>query len=93
MLLVGFGAALRRSELIALDLDDITITQAGLTILVRRSKTEGGDLEDPRAVREISAARGFSPRTRHEWGDGTDRLSDRCAARSRARCSTAKQRR
>jgi site-specific recombinase XerC len=39
-LLVGFGAALRRSELIALDLDDITITQAGLTILVRRSKTD-----------------------------------------------------
>ena len=40
VLLVGFGAALRRSELIALDLDDITITQAGLTILVRRSKTD-----------------------------------------------------
>ena len=40
VLLVGFGAALRRSELIALDLDDIAITQAGLTILVRRSKTD-----------------------------------------------------
>ena len=40
VLLVGFGAALRRSELIALDLDDITIPQAGLTILVRRSKTD-----------------------------------------------------
>jgi integrase len=40
VLLVGFGAALRRSELIALDLDDITLTQAGLTILVRRSKTD-----------------------------------------------------
>ena len=40
VLLVGFGAALRRSELIALDLDDITITQPGLTILVRRSKTD-----------------------------------------------------
>jgi integrase len=40
VLLVGFAAALRRSELIALDLDDITITQAGLTILVRRSKTD-----------------------------------------------------
>jgi site-specific recombinase XerC len=39
VLLVGFGAALRRSELIALNLDDIAITQAGLTILVRRSKT------------------------------------------------------
>jgi integrase len=40
VLLVGFGAALRRSELIALDVDDITISQAGLTILVRRSKTD-----------------------------------------------------
>jgi integrase len=40
VLLVGFAAALRRSELIALDLDDITIAQAGLTILVRRSKTD-----------------------------------------------------
>jgi integrase len=38
--LVCFGAAMRRSELIALDLDNITITQAGLTILVRRSKTD-----------------------------------------------------
>ena len=40
LLLVCFGAAMRRSELIALDLDDITITQAGLTLLVRRSKTD-----------------------------------------------------
>jgi hypothetical protein len=37
-LLVGFGAAMRRSELIALDVDDVTIELAGLTILVRRSK-------------------------------------------------------
>jgi integrase len=40
LLLVCFGAAMRRSELIALDVDDITITQAGLTLLVRRSKTD-----------------------------------------------------
>jgi integrase len=40
VLLVCFAAALRRSELIALDVDDIAITQAGLTILVRRSKTD-----------------------------------------------------
>jgi hypothetical protein len=31
---------LETPELIALDLDDITIIQAGLTILVRRSKTD-----------------------------------------------------
>jgi hypothetical protein len=40
LLLVCFGAAMRRSELIALDLDDITITQAWRTLLVRRSKTD-----------------------------------------------------
>lgn len=40
VLLIGFGAAMRRSELVALDLDDITITQDGVTILVRRSKTD-----------------------------------------------------
>jgi integrase len=40
LLLVCFAAAMRRSELIALDLEDITITQAGLTVLVRRSKTD-----------------------------------------------------
>jgi site-specific recombinase XerD len=41
MLLVGFGAALRRSELVALTLDDVeTIPGRGLRVLVRRSKTD-----------------------------------------------------
>lgn len=42
LLLVGFAAALRRSEIVALDLADITITPQGLRIALRRSK---GDQE------------------------------------------------
>jgi site-specific recombinase XerD len=41
MLLVGFGAALRRSELVALTLGDVeTVPGRGLKLLVRRSKTD-----------------------------------------------------
>ena len=44
LLLIGFAAALRRSELVALDANDIEETHDGLVITVRRSKTdqEGG---------------------------------------------------
>jgi site-specific recombinase XerD len=41
MLLLGFGAALRRSELVALCLGDLeTVPGRGLRVLVRRSKTD-----------------------------------------------------
>jgi site-specific recombinase XerD len=41
MLLLGFGAALRRSELVALTIGDVeTVPGRGLKILVRRSKTD-----------------------------------------------------
>ena len=41
MLLLGFGAALRRSELVALTLGDVQLVPGrGLTVLVRRSKTD-----------------------------------------------------
>ena len=41
MLLLGFGAALRRSELVALQLGDVeTVLDRGLRLLVRRSKTD-----------------------------------------------------
>jgi integrase len=41
MLLLGFGAALRRSELVALRLGDLeTILNRGVRVLVRRSKTD-----------------------------------------------------
>ena len=41
MLLLGFGAALRRSELVALQLRDVDmVPNRGLRLLVRRSKTD-----------------------------------------------------
>ena len=41
MLLLGFGAALRRSELVGLRLGDVEkVAGRGLTVLVRRSKTD-----------------------------------------------------
>lgn len=41
LLLLGFGAALRRSELVALDAGDVTVVpERGLLVRVRRSKTD-----------------------------------------------------
>jgi site-specific recombinase XerD len=40
LLAIGMAAALRRSELVALALDDVAVTREGLTITVRRSKTD-----------------------------------------------------
>ena len=40
VLLLGFGAALRRSELVGLDLADIDLQPEGLRLEVRRSKTD-----------------------------------------------------
>jgi site-specific recombinase XerD len=39
LLLIGFAGALRRSELVALDVGDVAIARDGLHILIRRSKT------------------------------------------------------
>jgi site-specific recombinase XerD len=40
LLLIGFAAALRRSELVALDVADLTETKAGLRLRIRASKTD-----------------------------------------------------
>jgi integrase len=40
LLLVGFAAALRRSELVALDRCDVAETAEGLVVTLRRSKTD-----------------------------------------------------
>lgn len=42
LLLIGFGGAFRRSELVALDVEDVEITDDGLVINLRRSKTDQG---------------------------------------------------
>ncbi len=40
LILIGFAAALRRSELVALDVADVRETDDGLVVTVRRSKTD-----------------------------------------------------
>jgi hypothetical protein len=40
LLLLGFAGALRRSELVAVDIDDVTKDDDGLRIVLRRSKTD-----------------------------------------------------
>ena len=40
LLLVGFAGAFRRSELVSLDVSDVTFDPNGLTIRLRRSKTD-----------------------------------------------------
>ena len=40
LLLIGFSAALRRSELVALDYTDIQFVNEGLALTIRRSKTD-----------------------------------------------------
>ena len=40
LLLVGFAGAFRRSELVALDVDDMADTTDGLVVTIRRSKTD-----------------------------------------------------
>jgi site-specific recombinase XerD len=53
LLLIGFGGALRRSELVALDVEDIEETETGLLVKIRGSKTD-----QERAGATIAIARG-----------------------------------
>ena len=40
LLLIGFAGALRRSELVGLNYEDIALVKQGLTVMIRRSKTD-----------------------------------------------------
>lgn len=52
LLLIGFAAALRRSELVALQVSDVAVHRKGIVLHIRRSKTdqagEGADIPVPR---------------------------------------------
>lgn len=50
LLLLGFAAALRRSELVALDLDDIVRHPKGIIVNLRRSKTDQAGAGTVKAV-------------------------------------------
>jgi integrase len=58
LLLIGFAGALRRSELVALDLDDVEDHERGLTLHLRASKTD-----QEREGRRIAIPRGTDPET------------------------------
>lgn len=55
LLAIGFAAALRRSELVAIQVDDLTDTPDGIRLRIRRSKTDGEgvgvDIAIPRGCR------------------------------------------
>jgi len=58
LLLVGFSGAFRRSELVGLNVEDCEFSDDGLTITLRRSKTD-----QEAAGRKIGIPRGSSPET------------------------------
>jgi integrase len=67
LLLLGFASALRRSELSALNVDDLSFVDLGIVITVRRSKTD-----QQAHGRQIGVPRGGNPetcpvRTTREW--------------------------
>jgi site-specific recombinase XerD len=67
LLLIGFGGALRRSELVALDVADVAETETGLLVTIRGSKTD-----QERAGVTIAIARGdvaCPARALREWLD------------------------
>jgi len=68
--LIGFGGALRRSELVALDVADIAETETGLLVTIRGSKTD-----QERAGVTIAIARGdvaCPAKALREWLDAVD---------------------
>jgi site-specific recombinase XerD len=58
LVLLGFAGAFRRSELIALDLEDCAFGKDGLTVTLRRSKTDQGGVG-----RKIGIPYGSNPET------------------------------
>lgn len=54
LFLLGFAGALRRSEIVGLDVEDVKWTRSGLTLLIKRSKTdkagEGTEIAIPRGA-------------------------------------------
>jgi integrase len=67
LLLVGFGGAFRRSELVALTVADVAFTDEGLTIVIRRSKTDQEGNGQTIAIPYGSAAATCPVRSLQDW--------------------------
>jgi integrase len=101
ILLLGFATAVRRSELVALDVEDLRFTADGLEVAVRRSKTDqegkGRVVGVHRGARALTcpvratqawlAAAGLTsgPAFRGFAGRGSSRLTERLGDRDVAR--------
>jgi len=93
LLLLGFAGALRRSELVALDVSDLEETTEGMLVRIRRSKTDqegvgdfvsvphGSRLRPVAALKARLQAAGITFRSIKKGGLVTpERLSDRSVA-------------
>ncbi len=68
LLLVGFAGAFRRSELVAIRIGDVTFSDAGVLIDVRRSKTDQVGRGHVKAIPRLPGPRRLCPaRTLADW--------------------------
>ncbi len=67
MLLIGFASALRRSELVALDVEDVSFVTEGLVIRLRRGKTDQEGLGRNIAIPYLKATRNCPCRALQAW--------------------------
>lgn len=88
MILTGFGAALRRSEVVALNRNDLKFSDEGVAILIRRSKTDqagrGVTLRIPRNKRGLCAVGALEKWIEH---DDTPEGAPVFTTRTGARCT------
>ena len=68
LLLVGFAGAFRRSELVAIRVEDVTFSDAGVLIDVRRSKTDQVGRGHTKAIPRLPGPRRLCPaRSLTDW--------------------------
>jgi integrase len=70
LLLVGFAGAFRRSELVGITTEDVTFSDAGVVIHVRRSKTDQHGRGQVKAIPHLAGPRTLCPaRSLADWYD------------------------
>ena len=70
LLLVGFAGAFRRSELVGIATEDLTFSDAGVVIHVRRSKTDQRGRGQVKAIPHLDGSRLLCPaRSLADWCD------------------------
>ncbi len=72
LLLLGFAGAFRRSELAALDVGDLRFDRRGLTVTLRRSKTDQGGAGRDVAIPVVNIETLCPVRAMREWLERAD---------------------